>query len=249
MSSSSSDDDCYDERKKCKPKCTPSNGPRICASSVSTRDLTVTSCLLYQGEQADPEAMRLPVIMSSTINGDVPIGNNNSVFLNNFMSSPNLPFPSPTQIPQGMFKFDGAPFYGSKLPNFVSILESQSCSMIDNWRATKEIWSKIYLINLSGTVNYNVCFVLIIFSYNGYNTRVEILDIDVKTLMPSQYNTFKVNWQRGTSILPIQSDAIQVVIQTSVMLVNTSFNSVALNDIQTFNFLSQALRQKILLAY
>jgi len=236
---------------QCKKKCSRC-GFECCSincENVRTKDLSVSGCFFFQGEQADPEAIRLPIIMTSTIMGQVPTHNDINNFMNNFMTNPPLVFPPPSQIPQGTFNFDGTPFFGSRLPNFVAILESQNCGMIDSWRTTKEIESKIYLLNTSSTTNYNVCWVLIMFSYNGYQTRVEILDIDTRTMRPGDYGTYRVNWKRGMSILPIQSDAIQVVIQTSVMLVNTTFNSVALNDIQTFFFKSQSLKQNILLTY
>lgn len=265
--SSSSDDDCSSnqcrniKKKRKSPKCYEAVRFRV-------GDLIVTGCLSYQGEEADPYWIRGPIITTSTITGSTNVNLNTGTLIitpavnsalttnnvnlgavNAFIPSPPLPFPSGTQIPQGVFATNTAPFFGSRMPNFVNIMETQNISQIETWKCAREIRSKIYLQNISAFNTYNVGFVLIGYSYNGYIENLQMLDMDVQTMTPGSYATFKVKWQTGNSVLPFQSDAIQVVIQTSVLLVNQVFTQQALADLVTFNFSTNSLKLKIILVY
>lgn len=196
-------------------------------------------------------AVGTPVVVNGTIVTTNTIGNISPTvtITNAFIPSPPLPIPRFEQIPQGIFNTNSNIFFGQRMPNYVNILETRNISMIESYRCARNIRSKIYIQNISGFNTYNVAFVLIAYSNDGFTERLEILDMDVKTITAGQFNTYRVNWQRGDSCLPIQNDSRQVVIQTSVLLVNQVFESTALADLRTPYFNTQSLKLKIILQY
>jgi hypothetical protein len=248
----------------CDKNCKGCNKCGVNCKKIIANEIIATGCLIVQTEQADPEWIRGPITIVSTTTGSTNINltssnttltsignvtNPSFAVSNTFESSPPLAFPPSSQIPQGVFVSNSAVFQGSKLPNYVNIMETKSSGTICTWRCAREIYSKFYIQNISGLTIYNVGFVLIAYTNNGIQEIATILDQDVKTLRPGDYGTFKVNWRRMDSGLPFQNDAIQIIIQTSVLLVNQLFTQQALADLVTFKFIYPALQPKIVLIY
>lgn len=260
--SSSSDDDYVDyEFGRNKKECVKGDEVLV-ERKIRATEIIATGCLVVQTEQADPDWIRGPIAIVSTTTGSTnlslmgtnqnqTIGNVNTVVIANvFEPSPALPFPVGTQIPQGVFVSNNSNvFQGSRLPNYVNIMETRNAATICTWKCAREIYSKFYIQNISNFTTYNVGFVLIAYSNNTILEVASILDQDVKTLRPGEYGTFRVNWKRYDSALPFQNDAVQVIIQTSVLLVNQLFTQQALSDLVTFKFVYPSLQPKIVLLY
>lgn len=212
-----------------------------CQASVDmirTRELRVDSTLYVGCEQADPEALRLPITVKSTV-----LGTN----FNTNVNQPALPFPNPVAIPQGIFSNDSSAFFGSRFPNYVALMSTSSAYDIENWRKARSIESEIVIFNNSSQIKYDVVFILIGYSRDESGAEIaEILGLDANSLNPGYYHTYNVRWVQGKGNLPILNNANQVSFFTSVVLVNTLST---ITDLKTFAFQGPSLQTNILLTY
>lgn len=207
---------------------------------IKCRDLTIAGVFNYRGEQADPEALRFPITIQSTITGT------------NAQPNPQaaLPFPIPTPLPQGVFLDNSSLFFGQRFPNYIALLSTTSSIEIENWRSARSISSQIVLFNNSSSEKYDIAMILIGYSKNESNQeRSDIIAMNVHSLQPGCYHTYNVQWISGRGDLPILNNANQIAFFTSVVLVNALTTFGAQSDIRTFDFAGKALHKNILLTY
>lgn len=217
--------------------------------------LVRSQCLKSDGVEVN----ELNVFGRILLNGKDINNEEESVQLSNFIGQieviPEIPqsaldLPPLSPVPQGVF----VTMAGVPLPNYVALYQVPDRAGIRHLDELKELYSKIVLTNV-GDIVRNVAFALFIYSANSYpldprfperTFNTQVLDLDVKTMIPGSINTFSVNWNSWRSSLNVIRDSSEVVVFTAVMLVGQRSD---LAFLRTFFFSSESLSHHIYAIY